>query len=218
MIQFIFIVGLTHVFTPIILSYLGLPNSVVIVRSLRPLVKMMLALTLVICSFNELFKQNDTEQYIKNGLLTKLVNHVYATICSNCLRTVPEDNVLYICMSLVLRLMNDAMGFLLLVNVVGTAQSMQNISISEVKDRIVQALFEFASENIPIVKKELQKEREKMEKSFEDTKPKNRIITRVLPKEGRDARSLILVSFQTDILNTTVQSNLKYFIVSTNYL
>ena len=190
---------MTHVFTPIILSYLGLPNSVVIVRLLRPHVKMILALTLVICSFNELFKQNDTEQYIKNGLLTKLVNHVYATICSNCLRTVPEDNVLYICMSLVLRLMNDAMGFLLLVNVVGTAQSMQNISISEVKDRIVQALFEFASENIPIVKKELQKEREKMEKSFEDTKPKNRILTRILPKEGRDARSLILVSFQTDI-------------------
>ena len=209
MIQFIFTVGLTYVLTPVLLSNLGLPNSVVIIRSLRPIVKIILAFTLIVLSLNELFKQNNAEQYIKNGLLTKLVNHVYTTICSNCLRMVPEHSMLHSCMSLVLRLMNDAMGFLLLINIVGMTQSIQNISISEVKDGFIQALFEFASENIPFVKKELQKEREKMEKSFEDSKPKNRTITRILPKEGRDAKSLILVSFQTEILMMTTRSILK---------
>lgn len=205
MIQFIFTVGLTYVLTPVLLSNLGLPNSVVIIRSLRPIVKIILAFTLIVFSLNELFKQNNAEQYIKNGLLTKLVNHVYTTICSNCLRMVPEDSMLHSCMSLVLRLMNDAMGFLLLINIVGMTQSIQNISISEVKDGFIQALFEFASENIPFVKKELQKEREKMEKSFEDSKPKNRNITRILPKEGRDAKSLIL-----DMKTKAEQENAKW--------
>eukprot|EP00560_Eucampia_antarctica_P003150 CAMPEP_0197836132 /NCGR_PEP_ID=MMETSP1437-20131217/28080_1 /TAXON_ID=49252 ORGANISM="Eucampia antarctica, Strain CCMP1452" /NCGR_SAMPLE_ID=MMETSP1437 /ASSEMBLY_ACC=CAM_ASM_001096 /LENGTH=497 /DNA_ID=CAMNT_0043442081 /DNA_START=381 /DNA_END=1874 /DNA_ORIENTATION=+ len=71
-------------------------------------------------------------------------------------------------------------------------QFMRNTSFSEIKDEVVQLGFEFASENIPMVKNELKKEMDKMEKTFQESKPKDRVTTRYLPKEGRDTRSILI--------------------------
>ena len=91
--------------------------------------------------------------------------------------------------------LNDFLGILLISAVVRFIRKLQCWSWVEMKDMGVEAMFAFAKENIPVVRRGLKKEEEKMESSLKASMWKDRkIVTRVLPIDGTNMTSLLKVS------------------------
>uniref|UniRef100_A0A7S3VH77 sphinganine-1-phosphate aldolase n=1 Tax=Chaetoceros debilis TaxID=122233 RepID=A0A7S3VH77_9STRA len=81
--------------------------------------------------------------------------------------------------------MNDFVGVALVASIVRWVQKIQRSSYCNIKDRVVQGAFNFAKVYIPFVKKEWNKENEKMEADLKQSLWKGRKnVRKVLPKDG----------------------------------
>jgi capsule polysaccharide export protein KpsC/LpsZ len=88
---------------------------------------------------------------------------------------------------------------------------MYTFQVSEWKDEIIQAMFEFAKRHISFVKEELLKEERKMEEDLKISLwGERKEVTKTLPKSGRDPHTCLEVMFQscnsfhlyTDVINS----------------
>lgn len=91
--------------------------------------------------------------------------------------------------------LNDFLGIVLLVTLVGYCQKLRHYSLEELKNDSVQAMFSFAKNHISAVQNGLLREEEKMEVALRKSLWKHRQhVTKVLPKEGKKIEALLRVS------------------------
>ncbi len=94
---------------------------------------------------------------------------------------------------------NDVFGIVLMISLLRIIQKIKQYTFLELKEQIIQSIFDFAKENISFVKNELKNEEIKMEKSLKETFWKGRqTLTKVLPKHGVDIASVLDVRLATD--------------------
>ncbi len=100
---------------------------------------------------------------------------------------------------------NDGLGIMVVASTVRFIQNVHNFSYSEWKERMIQNLFEFAKVHVPMVKKEWEKEENKMEQDLKKSlwEGRGENVRRKLPEDGLDIDSVINVSKKVGKLDRT---------------
>ena len=134
----------------------------------------------------------DLRYYGLLDVLIQALHDVRGNILADSSRLFMSSKYVDVFLSIVGILVNDVLGVIFLRATLSTLYSIRHLSPSEIKDNAVQSAYEFASENIAFVKKEMAKEEEKMLDSIEKSlKDPNRTITKRLPSQGRGTKQLI---------------------------
>jgi hypothetical protein len=190
--------------------------TIVLMRTVRPYVKVFIFLVWV---YIRVIREESTEetcqglQYemecrkefaVTQGLLHK-IQISFAVLSSASTEFISQQSGSVLFHRLASRFFlyaNDLLGIILIVGFLRTIQSIQQCTFSELKDRSVQYIFDFAKENISFVTKELAKEEDKMELSLKESLwGERKTLTKVLPKEGSNVLDLLQVCIKGGTLN-----------------